>query len=128
MKARGIFTFANIVMVFADKMEGVNQKEKLTHLSVNANGSIVSKDFIDRNLIKKNVWLKALVAIPKVQPRYAIAIWKRYPTMSSLLNVYMNPNKSGFKEVNWEGGVYVIRGFIALTQCPHSLAIEGWKH
>ncbi|XP_020241384.1 crossover junction endonuclease EME1B isoform X2 [Asparagus officinalis] len=38
--------------------------------------------------------LKALVAIPKVQPRYAIAIWKRYPTMRSLLNVYMDPNKS----------------------------------
>lgn len=69
-------------------------RKKLTHLSVNANGSIVPKDFIDRNVIKKNVWLKALVAIPKVQPRHAMAIWKRYPTMRSLLNVYMDPNIS----------------------------------
>ncbi|KAJ6810987.1 crossover junction endonuclease EME1B isoform X1 [Iris pallida] len=69
-------------------------RKKLTQLSVHANGAIVPKDFIDKNLIKKNVWLKALVAIPKVQPRCAIAIWKRYPTMRSLLNVYMDPNKS----------------------------------
>nr|CAN64856.1 hypothetical protein VITISV_030491 [Vitis vinifera] len=39
-------------------------------------------------------WLKALVAIPKVQPRFAIAIWKKYPTMKSLLRVYMDPSKS----------------------------------
>lgn len=38
--------------------------------------------------------LKALVAIPKVQPRYAMAVWKKYPTMKSLLKVYMDPNKS----------------------------------
>jgi len=38
--------------------------------------------------------LKALVAIPKVQPRFAIAIWKKYPTMKSLLSVYMDPTKS----------------------------------
>ncbi|URE09756.1 ERCC4 domain [Musa troglodytarum] len=38
--------------------------------------------------------LKALIAIPKVQPRHAVAIWKKYPTMRSLLNVYMDPNKS----------------------------------
>ncbi|KAG5529268.1 hypothetical protein RHGRI_029833 [Rhododendron griersonianum] len=38
--------------------------------------------------------LKALIAIPKVQPRFALAIWKKYPTMRSLLNVYMDPNKS----------------------------------
>ncbi|MQL71074.1 hypothetical protein Taro_003375, partial [Colocasia esculenta] len=69
-------------------------RKKITRLSVNANGSLVSKDFIDRHLIKRNVWLKALVAIPKVQPRFAIAIWKKYPTMRSLLNVYMDPNKS----------------------------------
>ncbi|PKA47843.1 Crossover junction endonuclease EME1B [Apostasia shenzhenica] len=69
-------------------------RKKLTWLSVNANGSIVSKDFIDRNLIKKNIWLKALVAIPKVQPRHAVAIWKKYPTMRSLLNAYMDPTKS----------------------------------
>ncbi|XP_038987985.1 crossover junction endonuclease EME1B-like [Phoenix dactylifera] len=69
-------------------------RKKLTWLTVNANGSIIPKDFIDRNLVKKNIWLKALISIPKVQPRYAIAIWKKYPTMRSLLNVYMDPNKS----------------------------------
>ncbi|KAJ6740700.1 EME1 PROTEIN [Salix purpurea] len=69
-------------------------RKKLTQLSVNANGSFIPKDFIDRNLIKRSPWLKALVAIPKVQPRFAIAIWKKYPTMKSLLSVYMDPNKS----------------------------------
>ncbi|KAI5672778.1 hypothetical protein M9H77_13142 [Catharanthus roseus] len=69
-------------------------RKKLTRLSVNANGSLVPKDCADRNLIKKNLWLKALVAIPKVQPRFAIAIWKKYPTMKSLLSVYMDPSKS----------------------------------
>ncbi|GAA0174943.1 hypothetical protein LIER_28220 [Lithospermum erythrorhizon] len=38
--------------------------------------------------------LKALVSIPKVQPRFAMAIWKKYPTMKSLLSVYMDPNKT----------------------------------
>ncbi|CAL5323607.1 unnamed protein product [Camellia sinensis] len=69
-------------------------RKKLTRLSVNSNGSLIPKDCIDRNLIKKSTWLKALVAIPKVQPRFAIAISKRYPTMKSLLTVYMDPNKS----------------------------------
>ncbi|KAJ9670914.1 hypothetical protein PVL29_027078 [Vitis rotundifolia] len=69
-------------------------RKKLTRLSVNANGSLIPKDSTDRNLIKKSVWLKALVAIPKVQPRFAIAIWKKYPTMKSLLRVYMDPSKS----------------------------------
>ncbi|XP_015886576.3 crossover junction endonuclease EME1B isoform X1 [Ziziphus jujuba] len=69
-------------------------RKKLTRLSVNANGSLIPKDSIDRNLIKKSLWLKTLVAIPKVQPRFAIAIWKRYPTMKSLLSVYMDPSKS----------------------------------
>ncbi|KAL0395558.1 UNVERIFIED_CONTAM: Crossover junction endonuclease EME1B [Sesamum calycinum] len=32
--------------------------------------------------------LKALVAIPKVQPRFAMAIWKEYPTMKSLLSLH----------------------------------------
>ncbi|KAK4430645.1 Crossover junction endonuclease EME1B [Sesamum alatum] len=69
-------------------------RKKLTRLSVNANGSIIPKDCVDKNLIKKNLWLKALVAIPKVQPRFAMAIWKKYPTMKSLLSVYMDPTKS----------------------------------
>ncbi|EOA29032.1 hypothetical protein CARUB_v10025286mg [Capsella rubella] len=69
-------------------------RKKLTMLSVSANGAIVSKDSIDKHLIKKSPWLKALVAIPKVQPRYAVAVWKKYPSMKSLLKAYMDPNKS----------------------------------
>ncbi|CAN1190260.1 Crossover junction endonuclease EME1B [Linum perenne] len=69
-------------------------RKELTRLSVNANGSTIPKDFIDKDLIKKSPWLKALVVIPKVQPRFAVAIWKKYPTMKSLLRVYMDPNKS----------------------------------
>ncbi|KAL9668702.1 hypothetical protein QQ045_006240 [Rhodiola kirilowii] len=69
-------------------------RNKLTRLTVNANGSMIPKDFVDKNLIKKNLWLKALVAIPKVQPRFAMAIWKKYPTMRSLLSVYMDPSKT----------------------------------
>ncbi|XP_059624411.1 crossover junction endonuclease EME1B-like [Cornus florida] len=69
-------------------------RKKLTRLSVNANGSLIPNDCFDRNLIKKSLWLKALVAIPKVQPRFAFAIWKKYPTMKSLLSVYMDPSKS----------------------------------
>ncbi|KAI0504508.1 hypothetical protein KFK09_015460 [Dendrobium nobile] len=64
-------------------------RKKLTWLSVNANGSMVAK-----NLIKNNVWLKALAAIPEVQPKHAIAIWKKYPSMRSLLDVYLDSNKS----------------------------------
>ncbi|XP_016647845.1 PREDICTED: crossover junction endonuclease EME1B-like [Prunus mume] len=67
-------------------------RKKLTRLDVNANGPLMIKDCVDRNLINKSAWLKALVAIPKVQPRFAIAIWKKYPTMKSLLSVYMDQN------------------------------------
>ncbi|CAL0306634.1 unnamed protein product [Lupinus luteus] len=69
-------------------------RKKLTRLSVNANATVMSKDCVDRDLIKKSLWLKALVSIPKVQPRFALAIWKNYPTMKSLLSVYMDPSKS----------------------------------
>ncbi|XP_031483270.1 crossover junction endonuclease EME1B isoform X2 [Nymphaea colorata] len=69
-------------------------RKKLTRLSINANGSHIPKGFFDKNLIKKNVWLRALTAIPKVQPRFAVAIWKKYPTMRCLLNVYMDPCRS----------------------------------
>lgn len=31
-------------------------RKQLTRLSVNANGSLIPKDFIDKNLIKKSVW------------------------------------------------------------------------
>ncbi|KAM5546576.1 crossover junction endonuclease EME1B [Rosa sericea] len=66
-------------------------RKKLTRLDVNANGALNTKDRIDRDLLKNNLWLRALVAIPKVQPRFAKAIWKKYPTMKSLLSVYMDP-------------------------------------
>ncbi|KAK8954708.1 Crossover junction endonuclease EME1B [Platanthera zijinensis] len=69
-------------------------RKKLTWLSVNANGSSISNGFIDKKLIKNNVWMKALVSIPKVQPKHAVAIWKKYPTMRSLLEVYMNSSLS----------------------------------
>ncbi|KAI3784279.1 hypothetical protein L1987_43375 [Smallanthus sonchifolius] len=69
-------------------------RKRLTRLSVNANGSLIPKDATDRALIKKSTWLKALIAIPKVQPRFAIAIWKKYPTMKSLMSIYMDPAKS----------------------------------
>ncbi|GKV25223.1 hypothetical protein SLEP1_g34693 [Rubroshorea leprosula] len=69
-------------------------RKKLTRLSVNANGSLVPKDFVYKNLIKESLWLKALLAIPKVQPRFALAIREKYPTMKSLLQVYMDPCKS----------------------------------
>ncbi|XP_021846501.1 crossover junction endonuclease EME1B isoform X1 [Spinacia oleracea] len=69
-------------------------RKKLTHLSVNANGCNVTRDCVDRSLIMKHPWLKALVSIPKVQPRFAIAIWKKYPTMKSLLRVFMDPTKT----------------------------------
>ncbi|KAK9713303.1 hypothetical protein RND81_06G018200 [Saponaria officinalis] len=69
-------------------------RKKLSHLSVNANGSNVPKDCPDRRLIMKHPWIKALVSIPKVQPRFAIAIWKKYPNMKNLLSVYLDPTKS----------------------------------
>ncbi|XP_056159237.1 crossover junction endonuclease EME1B-like isoform X5 [Syzygium oleosum] len=70
------------------------RRKKLSWLSVNANGSIIPTGSLDRSLIKNNCWLKALMAVPKVQPRFAVAIWKKYPTMRSLLNVYMDPDKT----------------------------------
>ncbi|KAG6384935.1 hypothetical protein SASPL_153758 [Salvia splendens] len=83
-------------------------RKRLTRFSVNANGSAIPRDCI--LLLNLTVYslevrgwylqfisscrLKVLVAIPKVQPRFAIAIWKKYPTMKSLLRVYMDPRKS----------------------------------
>lgn len=69
-------------------------RKKSSWLSVKAEGVVASMDSVDKHLIKKSPWLKALVAIPKVQPRYAMAVGKKYPTMKSLLKVYMDPNKS----------------------------------
>ncbi|KAG2575206.1 crossover junction endonuclease EME1-like isoform X2 [Panicum virgatum] len=69
-------------------------RKPLTWLSVHANGAIISKGFVDKNVAKKDTWLKALIAIPDIQPRYAMAIKKKYPCMRSLLNEYMDPNKT----------------------------------
>ncbi|CAO2036755.1 unnamed protein product [Urochloa humidicola] len=69
-------------------------RKPLTWLSVHANGAIISKGFVDKNLAKKDTWLKALIAIPDIQPRYAMAIRKKYPCMRSLLNEYMDPRKT----------------------------------
>ncbi|OIT26923.1 crossover junction endonuclease eme1b [Nicotiana attenuata] len=69
-------------------------RNKLTGLSVNTNGSLIPKSCVDKDMIKKSPWLKALVATPKVQPLFAIAMWKKYPTMKSLLHVNMDPSKS----------------------------------
>ncbi|EEC78133.1 hypothetical protein OsI_17682 [Oryza sativa Indica Group] len=66
----------------------------LTWLSVHANGSNISKGCVDKDRIKKSAWLKSLVAIPGVSPGQAIAIEKKYPSMRSLLNVYMDDSKS----------------------------------
>nr|GLL38720.1 crossover junction endonuclease EME1B-like [Ipomoea trifida] len=85
---------AEHIVGLTSSLASCQYRKKLSRLSVNANGSLVPKDCVDKNLIKKSPWLKALVAIPKVQPRFAIAIWKKYPTMKSLLSVYMDPNKS----------------------------------
>lgn len=38
--------------------------------------------------------LKALIAIPDIQERYAMAIKKKYPCMRSLMNEYMDPSKT----------------------------------
>ncbi|XP_062149052.1 crossover junction endonuclease EME1B-like [Alnus glutinosa] len=85
---------AEHVVGLTSSLASCQYRKKLTRLSVNANGSVIPKDAVDRNLIKKNLWLKALISIPKVQPRFATAIWKKYPTMKSLLSVYMDPSKS----------------------------------
>ncbi|KAL6651516.1 hypothetical protein ACP70R_010441 [Stipagrostis hirtigluma subsp. patula] len=69
-------------------------RKPLTWLSVHANGSIIPKDFIDKNLARKDAWFKSLIAIPKVSAKQAHAIWKQYRSMRSLLNVYMDPSKT----------------------------------
>ncbi|KAL6844067.1 hypothetical protein ACP4OV_025740 [Aristida adscensionis] len=69
-------------------------KKPLTWLSVHANGSIIPKGFIDKNLAKKDTWFKSLIAIPGVNVKQAHAIWKQYRSMRSLLKVYMDPSKT----------------------------------
>lgn len=41
-----------------------------------------------------NYRLRFLIAIPKLKPSLALAISKKYSTMRSLLNVYMDPSKT----------------------------------
>ncbi|KAF7019080.1 hypothetical protein CFC21_032296 [Triticum aestivum] len=69
-------------------------RKQLSWLSVQANGVIVPNDFVNKDQLKKDTWFMSLLAIPKVKPRLALAIWKKYRTMRSLLSVYMDPNKS----------------------------------
>ncbi|CAA7015694.1 unnamed protein product [Microthlaspi erraticum] len=61
-------------------------RKKSSWLSVKAAGVVPpSMDPVEKQLFKKRPWLKALVAIPKVQTRYAVGVWKTYPSMKSLL-------------------------------------------
>ncbi|VAH37912.1 unnamed protein product [Triticum turgidum subsp. durum] len=69
-------------------------RKQLSWLSVQTNGVIVPNDFVNKDQLKKDTWFMSLLAIPKVKPKLALAIWKKYGTMRSLLNVYMDPNKS----------------------------------
>ncbi|XP_010526626.1 PREDICTED: crossover junction endonuclease EME1B isoform X7 [Tarenaya hassleriana] len=85
---------AEHVVGLTSSLASCHFRTKLTRLSVYANGALIPKDSVDKHLIKKTPWLKALIAIPKVQPRFALAVWKKYPTMKSLLKVYMDPTKS----------------------------------
>ncbi|XP_047335732.1 crossover junction endonuclease EME1B-like [Impatiens glandulifera] len=100
---------AEHVVSLTSSLASCQFRTKLTRLSVNANGNVIPKDCADKTSFKKSFWLKALVAIPKVQPRFAIAISKKYPTMRSLLEVYMDPTKSVhekeflLKDLNTEG-------------------------
>ncbi|KAL9252274.1 Crossover junction endonuclease EME1B-like protein [Drosera capensis] len=86
--------FADHVVGLTINLAKCRFRRKLTRLSVNANGAFIPKDCFHRDIILKSPWLKSLIAIPKVQPRFAIAIWKKYPTMKSLFSVYMDPSKS----------------------------------
>ncbi|ESQ46090.1 hypothetical protein EUTSA_v10000122mg [Eutrema salsugineum] len=85
---------AEHVVGLTSSLASCQVRDKLSWLKVKADGVVASKDAVVKHLIKKSPWLKALVAIPKVQPRYAVAVWKKYPSMKSLLEVYMDPNKS----------------------------------
>ncbi|XP_010472178.1 PREDICTED: crossover junction endonuclease EME1A-like isoform X3 [Camelina sativa] len=69
-------------------------RDKLTRWSVCADSTLMSQKGADKHLIRESLWLKVLVAIPKVPPRHALAVSKRYPYLKSLLEVYMNPNMS----------------------------------
>jgi len=69
-------------------------KQKLTPLSVSKNGDHVAKSDPNKEEIKKSLWLKALVALPKTSGAIARAIAKEYPNMRALLNAYLDSSKS----------------------------------
>ncbi|VAH53225.1 unnamed protein product [Triticum turgidum subsp. durum] len=85
---------ADHVVGLTSSLANCRFRKPLSWLSVHANGAVVPKNFIDKDLAKKDTWMKALIAIPKVQPRFALAIWKKYSTMRSLLKVYMDSTKT----------------------------------
>jgi crossover junction endonuclease EME1 len=69
-------------------------RQKLTPLSVSKNGDHVAKSDPNKEEIKKSLWLKALVALPKTSGAIARAIAKEYPSMRALLNAYLDSAKS----------------------------------
>lgn len=69
-------------------------KRRLTPLSLSANGDHVVKNDPNNDVIKRDIWLKALVALPKVSGSCAIAIAKKYPSMSALYEAYLDPAKT----------------------------------
>ncbi|MCO5588757.1 hypothetical protein L7F22_042716 [Adiantum nelumboides] len=69
-------------------------KRKLTPLALSANGDHVVKNDPNNNVIKRDIWLKALVALPKVSGSCAIAIAKKYPSMRAVFEAYLDPSKT----------------------------------
>ncbi|KAJ7564991.1 hypothetical protein O6H91_02G043400 [Diphasiastrum complanatum] len=67
-------------------------KQRLTTLSVSKNGDHVVNNDPNKEAVKNDIWLKALVALPKVSGACAMAIAKKYPNMRSLLNAYLDPS------------------------------------
>ncbi|XBJ05339.1 hypothetical protein VPH35_024143 [Triticum aestivum] len=94
LKARSLYPTFTICYVTHKLMKYIYDRKQLSWLSVQTNGVIVPNDFVNKDQLKKDTWFMSLLAIPKVKPRLALAIWKKYGTMRSLLNVYMDPNKS----------------------------------
>ena len=62
--------------------------------------------------------LKALIAIPDIQPIYAMAIKKKYPCMRSLLNEYMDPNKTVRTVLLIQKSTMLDSNFVVLLTCP----------
>ena len=62
--------------------------------------------------------LKALIAIPDIQARYAMAIKKKYPCMRSLLNEYMDPNKTVRTVLLIQKSTMLDSNFVVLLTCP----------